>query len=98
MNILIVVAVLVVFAVLRFLKTHLLTWALAWWVGLYVLLRFGFRAPIPSTVVTLYMSIITLAILAYMTSSQERRDEIAGPLVRFMTEKKYAVLLAITVV
>jgi hypothetical protein len=98
MNILTVVAVLVVLAVLRFLKTNLLTWAVAWWVGLYVLIRFGFRAPIPSTVVTLYMSIITLAILAYMTSSQERRDEISGPLVRFMTEKKYAVLLAITVV
>jgi mono/diheme cytochrome c family protein len=98
MNILIVVAVLVVFGVLRFLKTNLLTWALAWWIGLYVLVRFGFRAPIPSSVVTLYMGIITIAILAYMTSSQERRDEVSRPLVRFMTEKKYAVLLAVTVV
>lgn len=98
MNILIVAAVLVVFGVLRFLRTNLLTWTLAWWIGLYVLLRFGFSAPIPSSVVTLYMGIITIAILAYMTSSQERRDEISGPLVRFMTEKKYAVLLAITVV
>ncbi len=98
MNILIVAAVLVVFGVLRFLRTNLRTWTLAWWIGLYVLLRFGFSAPIPSSVVTLYMGIITIAILAYMTSSQERRDEISGPLVRFMTEKKYAVLLAVTVV
>lgn len=98
MNILIVVAVLVGFAVLRFLKTNLLTWGLAWWIGLYVLLRFGFSAPIPSSVVTLYMGIITIAILAYMTSSQERRNEVAGPLIRFMTEKRYAVLLAVTVI
>ena len=98
MNILIVVAVLVVFGVLRFLKANLLMWGLAWWVGIYVLLRFGFSAPIPSSVVSLYMGIITIAILAYMTSSQERRDEVSGPLVRFMTEKRYAVLLAVTVV
>jgi Cytochrome C oxidase, cbb3-type, subunit III len=98
MNILIVVAVLVVFALLRFLKTNLLTWGLAWWIGLYVLLRFGFRAPIPSSVVSLYMGIITIAILAYMTSSQERRAEVARPLIRFMTEKRYAVFLAATVI
>jgi mono/diheme cytochrome c family protein len=98
MNILVVVAVAVVFGILRFLKANLLTWGLAWWAGIYVLLRFGFSAPIPSSVVMLYMGITTIAILAYMTSSQERRDEVSRPLVRFMTEKKYAVLLAVTVV
>jgi mono/diheme cytochrome c family protein len=97
MNILIVLAVVAVFAVLRFLRANLLTWAIAWWLGLYVLLRFGFTAPIPSSVVTLYMGIITLAILAYMSSSQGRRDEISGPLVRFMTEKRYTTLLGATV-
>lgn len=98
MNILVVVAVAVVLGVLRFLKANLLAWGLAWWVGIYVILRFGFHAPIPSSVVMIYMGIITIAILAYMTSSQERRDEVSRPLVRFMTDKKYAVLLAITVV
>jgi len=98
MNILVVLAVVVVFGLLRFRGANLLTWALAWWLGIYVLLRFGFSAPIPSSVVTLYMGIITIAILAYMSSSQERRDEISGPLVRFMTEKRYATLLLVTVV
>jgi mono/diheme cytochrome c family protein len=98
MNILIVLAVAIVFGVLRFLKANLLTWALAWWVGIYVLLRFGFTAPIPASVVSLYMGIITIAVLAYVSSSEERREEVSRPLVRFMTEKKYAVLLAVTVV
>ena len=79
MNILVVVAVLAVFGVLRFRRANLLTWAVAWWVGIYVLLRFGFTAPIPASVVTLYMGIVTLAILAYVTSSQERRDEVSAP-------------------
>jgi hypothetical protein len=98
MKILIVVAVLAVFGVLRFRRVNLLTWAIAWWAGIYVLLRFGFTAPIPASVISIYMGIISLAILAYVSSSQERRQEISRPLVRFMTEKRYAALLGATVV
>jgi hypothetical protein len=98
MNIPVVVAVLAVFGVLRFRRAGLLTWAIAWWAGIYVVLRFGFSAPIPSSVVSLYMGIVTIAILSYVSSSQERRDEIAGPLLRFMTDKSYTALLAATVV
>jgi mono/diheme cytochrome c family protein len=98
MNIWIVVAVAVVFGVLRFLKANLLLWGLAWLVGMYVLLRFGFTAPIPSSVVSLYMGIITIAILAYLTSSRERRNEVSRPLITFMTDKRYTALLGATVV
>jgi mono/diheme cytochrome c family protein len=98
MNLLVVAAVLVVFGLLRWRKANLLVWALAWWVGIYVLLRFGFTAPIPASVVGLYMGIITIAIFAYVTSSEERRDEVFQPLVRFMTDKRYTVLLGATVV
>jgi hypothetical protein len=94
----IVLAVAVVFALLRFVRVNLLVWALAWWVGIYVILRFGFTAPIPSSVISIYMGIATLAILAYVSSSQPRRDDVSGPLVRFMTEKRYTALLAATVV
>ena len=66
MKVLVVLAVLVVFGALRFLRVRLLMWACAWWVGIYVLLRFGFTAPIPSSVVSLYMGIITIAMLAYV--------------------------------
>ena len=50
MKVPVVLAVLAVFAVLRFRRTGLLLWAGAWWVGIYILLRFGFSAPIPSSV------------------------------------------------
>lgn len=98
MKILVVVAVAAVLGLLRLRRTGLLTWAVAWWVGIYVLLRFGFTAPIPSSVVTLYMGIVSIAIGAYVTSSEERREEVAGPLIRFMTEKRYTALLGATVV
>jgi mono/diheme cytochrome c family protein len=65
-------------------------------IGIYVLLRFGFTAPIPASVVSLYMAIVSLAILAYVSSSRERREEVSRPLVRFMTEKRYTLLLVAT--
>ena len=98
MKILVVLAVLAAFGLLRFLRANLLLWAGAWWLGIYVLVRFGFIAPIPSSVISIYMGIVSLAILAYMSSSRERREEVSRPLVRFMTEKRYTPLLAATVV
>jgi mono/diheme cytochrome c family protein len=98
MNILVVLAVLAAFGILRFRRVKLLMWTCAWWLGIYVLLRFGFTAPIPASVISIYMGIVSIAILAYVSSSQERREEIAGPLVRFMTDKRYTALLGATVV
>jgi mono/diheme cytochrome c family protein len=98
MNVLVVLAVAVVFGFLRFRRANLLMWAVVWWVGIYTVLQFGFTAPIPASVVSLYMGIVSIAILAYVSSSEERREEVSRPLVRFMTEKRYTALLGATVV
>ena len=98
MNLLIVLTVAAVFGFLRLRRASLLIWAVAWWAGIYVLLRFGFTAPIPSSVVSLYMGIVSIAILAYVSSSPERREEVSRPLVRFMTDKRYTAMLGATVV
>src|ERR1051326_5117592 len=98
MQIPIVLAVVALLGILRYMRAPLLLWAFAWWGGIYVLLRFGFVAPIPSSVVTIYMSIVTGAIVAYISSSQDRRVAVSRPLVRLMTEKRYLPLLAGTVV
>jgi|KBSMisStandDraft_5_1062788.scaffolds.fasta_scaffold17626_4 mono/diheme cytochrome c family protein len=98
MNIFVVLAVAAVFALVRFSRASLLLWAGAWWVGIYVLLRFGFAAPIPSSVISIYMGIVTVAILAYISSSEDRREEVSRPLIRFMTEKRYTTALVATAV
>jgi hypothetical protein len=98
MNILVLLAVVAVFGILQFRRVGLLIWAAAWLVGTYVLLRFGFTVPIPASVISLYMGIIAIAILAYVSSSEERREEVGRPLVRFMTEKRYTPLLVATVI
>lgn len=98
MNLLVVVAVVAVLGLLRLRRTSLLMWAGAWWIGIYLLLRFGFTAPIPASVVTLYMGIVSLAIVAYVTSTQERRDEASSALITFMTDRRYTPLLVAAVV
>src|SRR5207244_13348226 len=97
-KILVVAGVAAGFVLLRFRRANLLTWAGAWWVGIYVLVRFGFIAPIPSSVISIYMGIVSIAILAYVSSSQERREAVSRPLVRLMTDKRYTALLGVTVV
>jgi hypothetical protein len=92
----IVLVVAVVFGVLRFLRVGLLIWAFAWWIGIYVLVRFGFTAPIPSSVISIYMGIVTIAILAYVSSSEQRRGDVSGPLLRFMTDRRSTPLLVAT--
>jgi mono/diheme cytochrome c family protein len=93
MNILVVIVVVAAFALLRFRRANLLVWSVAWWVGIYVVLRFGFTVPIPASVISIYMGIASLAILAYVSSSQERREEVSRPLVRLMTERRYTPFL-----
>jgi hypothetical protein len=98
MNILVVLALAVVFALLTVRRANVLTWAVAWWVGCYVLFRFGFTAPIPSSVISIYMGIVSLAILAFVSSSQQRRDEASRPLLRLITEKRYTAALVATTI
>ena len=98
MKILVVLAVVVVLGLLRWRRANLLIWAFAWWVGIFVVLRFGFTAPIPSSVISIYMGIVSLAILAYVSSSEPRREEVFRPLVRFMTDKRYTAFLVATAI
>jgi hypothetical protein len=44
------------------------------------------------------MGILSIAIVAFMSSSQERREEVSRPLFRLMTEKRFAPLLFAAVI
>jgi mono/diheme cytochrome c family protein len=89
MNGLLVFGVLAVMVVLRWRKVSKLTWAVAWWLGMFLIIRYGFAVPVPISVVKLYMGIITGAIVAYVLTDQPRIEEIRGPIARFMTEKRF---------
>lgn len=68
-------------------------WTLCSWISIWVFLRFGWKVPIPQSVVTLYMGIVTLATVAYVTSSRERVQAFTGPLVRLCVDPRRRLLL-----
>jgi hypothetical protein len=98
MKLLVVIPILLVFALLKYRKANLITWALAWWIGFFVAIRFGFTVPIPSSVIFIYMGIASLALTAYVTSSDERRQAISGPIVDLIVNPGRRLMLAGVVV
>jgi Cytochrome C oxidase, cbb3-type, subunit III len=90
----VVLGVIALFVALRLAKARTLAWTGAVWFGVYSLARFAFNVPIPASVVFIYMFIVTLALLAYVTSSAQRRAEAAGPIVALVNDPKYRLVLA----
>lgn len=98
MNWMAVLPVVILFALLAWRRVGLLAWGLAWIAGSYIVLRWGFTIPIPFSVLSIYMGIVTIAVLAFLTSSDERRRAVAEPLVRLIVEPRFRPLLAALVV
>lgn len=73
-------------------------WTLTSWFSIWVFLRFGFTVPVPQSVISLYMGIVTVATAAYVTSSRERLAAFTAPLIRLCTEPGRRPLLYAVVV
>src|SRR6185436_540855 len=90
----VVLAIVVLFVLLRLRRAKSFAWALAVFASIYAFVRFGFVTPIPFSVVVIYMFITTLALTAYVSSSAVRREEFLGPLVALVNEQRLRPLLA----
>lgn len=98
MNVFVVIGVVIAFVALRFVpRTNILVWLAAWWVGIFVVLRWGIDPPLPTSILNMFMAIVTLALLAYMTADSGHFAAVRDRLVRFMTEERYNVPLLIVV-
>ncbi len=82
----------------RFVKLNRLAWMALWWVALYLVFSFGITPPLPSSIVVLFMAIVTLALLAYLSADSEELEEAKQAIENFLVEKKYTVQLLIVVV
>lgn len=92
------IAVVAAMLVLRWRKAGPLSWFVVWTVGVFAVLRFGFATPIPSSVVKIYMLIAVGALLIYITADAERFRAFRRPLFAFLTERRWRVPLALSVV
>lgn len=79
-------------------RVNPLGWVATWWGAAYVLIRFGIEPPVPSSLIWAFMSIISLALLAYLTASTERMEAAKSVAVRFIAEEKYTIPLLVVAI
>lgn len=82
----VVLPLLLVQLVLRWRRAGTFLWTLVSWLSIAVFLKFGFTVPVPQSVQTLYLGIVTLATAAYITSSRERLQGFTAPLVKLAVD------------
>ncbi len=88
----------VVLVALRLVRASLLLFVIAWWLGMYLFVSKGFHTPVPASAQSIYLSIVTLALVAYVTSSPERVASFSGPLIDFAGDRRYTLPLLVVLV
>ena len=54
------------------------------WVGIYLFIKFAISPPLPSSLIFMYMSLVTVAILVYISIFEEVKEAFWGPIIRFI--------------
>lgn len=94
----VVLALVALFALLRWRRVGTFVWAVSVWLAMLVLFRLGFKTPIPMSVIGLYMGIVTLSLGAYVTSDLERREGFVTPILKLVLDPSRKWLLAFVLV
>ncbi|MDB5104863.1 MAG: hypothetical protein JWP91_2552 [Fibrobacteres bacterium] len=90
MNFWVVVPMVLALIGLRFLKPGILLWLAAWWGGCFIFLRFGILPPLPSSIIGLFMAILTAALALYGTADADKLSAIGKSLRAFLMERRFA--------
>ena len=98
MNYPVLIGVTVVLFALRFARLNMIGWMVVWWIGVWVAVRFGVDPPMPSSIVGMFMAIVTIGLIAYISSDQERLADTVAPIERFLVDKKFTVPLIMVVI
>ncbi|GIV60161.1 MAG: hypothetical protein KatS3mg043_1250 [Rhodothermaceae bacterium] len=97
MNLLVFAAVLAAMLAVRFFlkNLHILAWLALWWVALFVVFKYGIEPPLPASIVNMFMAIVTLALLAYLSATTSYLRQATEAVVRFMVDRRFTVPLVV---
>ena len=84
--------------VTRWLKLNRLAWMALWWVALWAAFSYGINPPLPNSIIVLFMAIITIALIAYLSADSDELQAAQSAITRFMVVRQYAVPLLIALV
>jgi mono/diheme cytochrome c family protein len=92
-NVLVVLAIIAAMIGLRFLKPSIAVWAIAWWFAVYGMATYGIDPSVPSSVVKMFMGIVTIALFAYVSAAEGRLTEAKESVIAFFTERRFMIPL-----
>jgi len=98
MNLFVLIPVILLMIGLKFLKPNMIVWFVAWWLSAKIFLTYGVIPPLPSSIINMFMLIITIGLMAYTTASSERLSVVMGKITAFLTLKKYHVPLVLLLI
>ena len=98
MNYPVLILVLAALAGTRFFKPNLLLWLCTLWLALLALLKFAVAPPLPSSIVSMFMAIITIALAVYATADTKNFGSLKLSLVTFLTDAKCKLPLTVIVI
>ena len=94
-NLPVILGIVVVMVLLRLVKVSLLIWIIVWFIGMYVFVSRGFTTPVPASAQGIYLGIVALSLVAYVTSSRERVQSFTEPLINFAGDSRYTLPLLV---
>lgn len=98
MNLLILTPILIIMVILRFLKLNRFAWMVVWWIAMYVILNYGIKPPLPSSIILMFMAIISLALLVYLTADSKSLESVRNMMFNFVTDSKYRIPLVLVII
>lgn len=98
MNLEVVLPVVAVLILLRFTRINILGWMFVWWIAIYFVLVYGIDPPMPSSIFGMFMAIVTLGLLAYLSANSEHLEFSKTAIIRFLTHKKFTIPLIIVLI
>ena len=85
----VILAIAAVLVVLRLRKVGVLTWVICIWIATYAGMKYAFAVPVPASVISIYMWILSGSLVAYVASDKARWDAFFNPILRLVSEPRY---------
>jgi mono/diheme cytochrome c family protein len=95
MNIWVIAGIALVLIGLRFLKPNTLVWLGAFWVGFFVLLKWGIVPAVPGSIRGMFLGIHTVALLLYASADAARASETNQGLRVLLFQRKWLPVLIV---
>ena len=72
-----------------------LFWVFTWLVGLYIIFKYAIIPPLPGSIVQMFMAIIAISLAIFVSSDTQRQEEVTGPVIQFLADRRFNLPLAV---